>query len=402
MKKKFVSLVCSLALAASLVPSISSGATTNDVLKAASAPSIDGKSDAAWNNAIEYKMGNYIVAVHDNDGDHGAPRLDPTKEASDFSGTWKALWDDQNFYLLIDIKDQKRIGWNMEFTRGRPEYDDAVLYYLTPAVKTPYTTSIWHPKSNSMEGWWGPPDFKDDMDTSKIKWAINDYGTGYTVEAAIPWSIVGTTPKANMSMLFDAIAVDNDLGGDYPASNGVNGRYPQSKLTWNDKTGKSWEDQTKLGTIVLRGETKASAPAAPAPAPTTPNAPSTPATPAPAPAAGNGVNLYINGVNKTADAAPVIVNNRTMVPLRMIFETLGASVEWVQATQTVNAKKGDTSISLQIGSSTAKKDGKSITLDAAPQLIDNKTMVPLRFVSEALGAEVKWDGDTRTVSITSK
>lgn len=400
MKKRLFSIICSVALTATLVPSITSGAASNDVLKAISAPVIDGKKEAVWDNAIEYNMSNYVVAVHDNDGDHGAPRLDPVKEASDLSGKWKALWDEQNFYLLIDITDQKRIGWNADARVREIYYDDVVHFYLTGNVKTPYTMAYWHPKSNKMVGYYGPPDWKE-YDESKIKWAIHDYGTGYTVEAAIPWSIVGTTPKANMALLFDAAAVDNDLGGDSNASNGVNGRYPQSKLIWNDKTGTNWEDQTKLGTIYLRNQTSPvtqGGTTAPTPAPASPAAPA----PQPASTPGADVNLFIDGTNKTADAAPVIVNNRTLVPLRMIFETLGATVEWVAETKTVNAKKGSTSISLQIGSSIAKKDGKSITLDAAPQLIDGKTMVPLRFVSEALGAEVKWDGDTRSIYITSK
>ncbi|XEC95908.1 stalk domain-containing protein [Paenibacillus tarimensis] len=377
MKKRLVSLICIAALAASIIPSVVSGASSNDVLKAVAPPVIDGKNDDFWDQAIAYPMPNYLVAVHDHDGDHGAPRLDPVKEADDFSGAWKALWDDQNFYLLIEITDQKRIGWNIEAERNEIHYDDIASFYLTPDKNTPYTTALWHPKSNDMKGWHGPPDWKN-YDLSKIEWSVNDHDTGYIIEAAIPWSVAGTQPKANQRLLFDAQAVDNDLGGDWNASNGVNGRYPQSKITWSDLKNKAWEDNANLGTIVLRDATTAS------------------------PAAGSGITLYINGDDKTAEAAPVIVNDRTLVPLRMIFQTLGAEVEWDQETKSVHAKKDKTSISLQIGSKKATKNGSPLELDVEPQLINDKTMVPLRFVSEALGAEVKWVEETKSIYITSK
>ena|GEM_PF-6811561 len=87
-----------------------------------------------------------------------------------------------------------------------------------------------------------------------------------------------------------------------------------------------------------------------------------------------------------------VVNGRTLVPLRAIFEQLGAEVNWDGAAQTIHAIKGNTEIQLQVNSSIALKNNSQVTLDTAPQMISGKTMVPLRFIGESLGAEVIWDG----------
>ncbi|HEU4965014.1 MAG TPA: stalk domain-containing protein [Bacilli bacterium] len=117
--------------------------------------------------------------------------------------------------------------------------------------------------------------------------------------------------------------------------------------------------------------------------------------------AASDVQVVIDGQTQSYDQPPVIVNGRTLVPLRAIFEKLGAEVRWFGDTRTVTATRGTTSVILQIGSRQAYKNGASVTLDVEAQLIHSNTMVPLRFVSEALGAEVTWDGTTRTVYIAS-
>ncbi|MFZ5590550.1 MAG: stalk domain-containing protein [Bacillota bacterium] len=99
------------------------------------------------------------------------------------------------------------------------------------------------------------------------------------------------------------------------------------------------------------------------------------------------------------DVPPVIENGRTLVPLRAIFEALGAKVEWEEATQTVTATKDDLKIMLTIGSNKANKNGQEVLLDVPAKKVNNRTLVPLRFVSEALGAKVGWDAATFTVSI---
>lgn len=90
------------------------------------------------------------------------------------------------------------------------------------------------------------------------------------------------------------------------------------------------------------------------------------------------------------DSLPFIENGRTLVPLRAIFEYLGAAIEWDGATQTVTARKGDTLLVLQVGSPTATINGKSVTLDQPAVLVQNRAFVPLRLVGEAFAATVNW------------
>ena len=101
------------------------------------------------------------------------------------------------------------------------------------------------------------------------------------------------------------------------------------------------------------------------------------------------------------DAAPVIKDGRTMVPLRSIFESLGAEVIWDAATHSVDAIKDGKVIHLQLDSKQAVVDGKSVTLEVAATSVNGRVMVPTRFVSEALGCKVTWDGDSKTVNISS-
>lgn len=121
----------------------------------------------------------------------------------------------------------------------------------------------------------------------------------------------------------------------------------------------------------------------------------------PARAAANPIRLIIDGQAIESDVAPVIQNNRTMVPLRVISEGLGAQVVWDGATRTVRVALPDGEIRLGIGKSTALVRNEEQKLDSPPVIVGNRTMVPLRFVGEALGAQVHWDGAKRTVSITA-
>ncbi|UOF90259.1 SH3 domain-containing protein [Fodinisporobacter ferrooxydans] len=114
-----------------------------------------------------------------------------------------------------------------------------------------------------------------------------------------------------------------------------------------------------------------------------------------------GLTVFVNGTEQSYNPSPIIENDRTLVPLRAVFETLGAKINWNQATQTVTAFKGQTNIVLKIGSSTAYVNGKPIQLDVQAHTLQNRTMVPLRFVSDALGANISWDGSTESIFITS-
>lgn len=115
------------------------------------------------------------------------------------------------------------------------------------------------------------------------------------------------------------------------------------------------------------------------------------------------LRIFIDGQELALppDQQPVIQSGRTLVPMRAIFEALGAQLRWDAATKTVTGTRGPRVVVLQIGSPSATVDGRDVPLDQPAELIANRTYVPLRFVSEALGARVGWDPATRTISITT-
>ena len=117
------------------------------------------------------------------------------------------------------------------------------------------------------------------------------------------------------------------------------------------------------------------------------------------PKSGNEISVYVSEGKVNFDQAPVIHLGRTMVPLRAIFEALGADVEWNPETRTVTSKKGSNTIELTIDSDVLYKNGTPVYLDVPAMLVNNRTLVPVRAVSEALGADVDWDGATRSVII---
>lgn len=113
------------------------------------------------------------------------------------------------------------------------------------------------------------------------------------------------------------------------------------------------------------------------------------------------VNVHLNGKKvQFPDAHPFVADSgRTLVPVRFVSESLGANVTWIGETQTVAIQQGGKEIRLRIGDSKATVDGAEMTLDAPVLLKSNRTFVPLRFVSENFNAKVEWDGATQTVVI---
>ena len=107
--------------------------------------------------------------------------------------------------------------------------------------------------------------------------------------------------------------------------------------------------------------------------------------------------VTVNGKTLTFDSAPIVQQGRTLVPLRAIFEALGATVDWQPAAKTVTATKNDTVIQLIVGGQ-AYKNGQEVTLDVPAKIINGRTLVPLRFVSEALGATVDWNNGTIAIT----
>jgi len=113
------------------------------------------------------------------------------------------------------------------------------------------------------------------------------------------------------------------------------------------------------------------------------------------------ISVLVNENKLSFDQPPIIENGRTLVPLRAIFEALGAIVEWEQTTQTVTAVKDDITISLRIGSNVLKRNGENIELDTPAQVVGNRTLVPVRAIAESFGAEVAWDQNSRIVTIST-
>lgn len=111
------------------------------------------------------------------------------------------------------------------------------------------------------------------------------------------------------------------------------------------------------------------------------------------------VDLYVDGGALQTDVPPTILNGRTLVPLRAIFEALDADVTWDNATQTASAQKAGTTVQVTIDNTTAYVNGRAQTLDVPAKLIGGRTMVPARFVSESLDARVLWDGNTESVYV---
>lgn len=114
----------------------------------------------------------------------------------------------------------------------------------------------------------------------------------------------------------------------------------------------------------------------------------------------SNISVNINGMPLSFDVVPRIINDRTMVPMRAIFEALGAEVSWDGELQTITAVRENDTIRLTINEPRIYVNKALKELDTAPIIIDDRTLVPVRAVSEALGCTVDWDGETRTVAIT--
>ena len=117
--------------------------------------------------------------------------------------------------------------------------------------------------------------------------------------------------------------------------------------------------------------------------------------------ADDGVKVVLNGSELSFDVPPQLITSRTMVPMRKIFESLGAEVYWDDETQTVTAYRDTTVVVMQIDNVDITVNNAVITLDVPPRLIGGRTLVPVRAVAESLDAEVAWDDETQTVVITN-
>ncbi|PKM66489.1 MAG: hypothetical protein CVU95_10935 [Firmicutes bacterium HGW-Firmicutes-2] len=113
------------------------------------------------------------------------------------------------------------------------------------------------------------------------------------------------------------------------------------------------------------------------------------------------ITININGIPLYTEVPPIIINGRTMVPLRAIFEALDMEVEWIAETRTIIGTTATDKIQLTVDSNQTLVNNERVELDVPATIIESRTLVPVRFIGESTGREVKWDGITRTVDITN-
>lgn len=112
------------------------------------------------------------------------------------------------------------------------------------------------------------------------------------------------------------------------------------------------------------------------------------------------IKVILNRSTLSFDQAPIIIDGRTLVPLRVIFEALGASVDWDESTRTITSTHNGDKIVMQIDNTVMYLNDSAKTIDVAPLIINDRTLIPVRAVAESFGCTVSWDGDTRTVYIS--
>lgn len=120
----------------------------------------------------------------------------------------------------------------------------------------------------------------------------------------------------------------------------------------------------------------------------------------------NNPMMSVNGEEAEVDpgfgTTPVISEGRTLVPVRAIVEAMGGNVDWNADNQTATLSYGDNEISLTVGSTTAELNHESRVIDTAPVIINNRTMLPIRFIAEGFGFDTDWDADSKTITITGE
>ena len=114
------------------------------------------------------------------------------------------------------------------------------------------------------------------------------------------------------------------------------------------------------------------------------------------------VKVVLDGQTLEFDQKPLVESGRTLVPVRKIFETLGATVDYDDKTATVMSRKGSLIIVMQIDNDIMFVNGERIKLDVPAREVGGRTLVPLRAISDAMGVDISWDGTTSTANLFSK
>ena len=112
------------------------------------------------------------------------------------------------------------------------------------------------------------------------------------------------------------------------------------------------------------------------------------------------ISLQINGSEISTEVPPTVIDGRTMVPVRAIFEAVGANIEFDAETKTITATKNDTTVKMTVGAKTANVNNKEVQLDTPAVIVNGRTLAPARFVAETFGYTVQWDAENKIVKIT--
>ncbi len=115
----------------------------------------------------------------------------------------------------------------------------------------------------------------------------------------------------------------------------------------------------------------------------------------------DAVRVTLNGEYLSFAAQPIIEDDRTFIPIRFLFERAGALVDWIDEEKAAVISYSDNTVKITVGADTAQVNGENVPLDAPARIINDKTLVPLRFISESIGFDVEWDGDNMTAKISS-
>ena len=195
-----------------------------NIRKASKPVAVDGKAEALWSEAREYKIGNVIYESPSND--------------DDFSASYKALWDEKNLYVLVNVTDENLNNDSSDFW-----LDDCVEVFVDA--------------DNSKSGSYGSNDFQFHFDwaeanpsmgeshhnqTQGVEFAIGRADAGYRVEIKFPWDTLGVEPSAGKKIGLDVHVNDDDDGGER-----------DTKLTWRGKEDNAWQNPGILGTAELAG-----------------------------------------------------------------------------------------------------------------------------------------------------
>lgn len=400
--KKIISLIAAASIAVCAVSMVTAADEEKETLWADNFDSCKNEVEYYHEKKLDYNNkvladGTLNQAVYE--GIKGVTLYTTARNGGDDSSYWQATKDAKDKTAVttqVSRFSTSSRGAKIEFAEEYvPTEDKAVVLqfdvYVSNAGETTYDEAIELNGENENE-----IDFIDGLKLPAEKWAtvkinINTWGTsvfaGDSTEPAL------TLPAKSLKSINLNGMTDGVPAGDAIKAESNPFGYPQI----------SFDNMEIYNTAALE------APEGTEPEPTVEPTEEPSAEPTAAPEEAKTIKLVIgssiittNNVEAALDVPAQIIGERTMVPLRAIFEALGASVEWDDATKTVTSVKGETTVKLTIGDNAIYKNGEAKELDVPAQIVDDRTLVPVRAIAESFDANVGWDGPTQTVTIEAE